>query len=99
MDEKLDQYIREQPEWMMEKMSAIILNIPNNENDFCNGNNLVCTCQQCEEDRQYEGGESEISDDSGEDEWLEDNESIYRIDVNVENTDVQSNTKNSSCLK
>ena len=35
MDEKLDKYIREQPEWLMEKMSAIILNIPNNENDFC----------------------------------------------------------------
>ena len=63
----------EQPELLMENMSAIILNIPNNENDFCNGNNLVCTCQQCEEDRQYEGGESEISDESGEDEWLEDN--------------------------
>ena len=96
IDEKLDKYIREQPEWLMEKMSAIILNIPNNENDFCNGNNLVCTCQQCEEDRQYEGGDvkSEISDESGEDEWLEDNESIYRIDVDVENTDVQSNINN-----
>ena len=41
MDEKLDQYVREQPEWMMEKMSAIILNIPNNEHDFCNCNKLV----------------------------------------------------------
>ena len=93
MDEKLDKYIREQPEWLMEKMSAIILNIPNNENDFCNGNNLVCTCQQCEEDRQYEGGDvkSEISDESGEDEWLDDNESIYKNDVAEENRDIQSN--------
>ena len=56
MDEKLYKYIREQPEWVMEKIiGAIILNIPNNENDFCSGNILVCTCQQCEEDRQYEG--------------------------------------------
>ena len=53
---------------------------------------MVCTCQQCVQDRQYE--ESETSDESGEDKWLEDNESIYRIDVNVENTDVQSNINN-----
>ena len=95
MDEKLDKYIREQPEWVMEKISAIILNIPNSEN-MCSGNIWVCACVQCEEDRQYEGGDvkSEISDESGKDEWLEDNESIYRIDVNVENTDVQSNINN-----
>ena len=67
----------------------IILNIPKNENDFCNGNNLECTCQQCVQDRQYE--ESETSDESGEDEWLEDNESIYRNDVAEENRDTQSN--------
>ena len=66
----------------MEKMSAIILNIPNIENDFGICNISVCTCQQCEEDRQYEGGDdkSETSDESGEDEWLKDN-------VEVENRD------------
>ena len=89
LDEKLDQYLSEQPEWVMEKMPALILNIPKNENDFCNGNNLVCTCQECVQDREYE--ESETSDESGEDEWLEDNESIYRNDVAEENRDTQSN--------
>merc|ERR1711954_554401 len=90
MDEKLDKYIREHPEWVMEKISGIILNIPNNENDFCSGNISVCACHQCEEDRQYEGGDvkSEIPYESGEDEWLEDNERIFRIDVEVENRDV-----------
>ena len=41
MDEKLDKYIREQPEWMMEKISAISLNIQNFEN-MCSDNIWVC---------------------------------------------------------
>ena len=89
LDEKLDKYLSEEPEWVMEKMPGLILNIPKNENDFCNGNNLVCTCQECVQDREYE--ESETSDESGEDEWLEDNESIYKNDVAEENRDTQSN--------
>ena len=67
MNEKLDKYMREQPEWVMDKISAIILNIPNSEN-MCSGNIWVCACVQCEEDRQSEGGDdkSETSDESGE---------------------------------
>ena len=90
LDEKLDQYLREEPEWVMEKMPALILNIPKNENDFCNGNNLVCTCQECVQDREYQEISDE-SDESGEDEWLDDDESIYKNDVAEENRDIQSN--------
>ena len=90
LDEKLDKYLSEEPEWVMEKMPALILNIPKNENDFCNGNNLVCTCQECVQDREYEEISDE-SDESGEDEWLDDNESIYKNDVAEENSDTQSN--------
>ena len=90
LDEKLDQYLSEEPEWVMEKMPALILNIPKNENDFCNGNNLVCTCQECVQDREYQEISDE-SDESGEDEWLDDNESIYMNDVVEENSDTQSN--------
>ena len=58
----------------MDKISAIILNIPNSEN-MCSGNIWVCACVQCEEDRQSEVGDdkSETFDESGVDEWLEDN--------------------------
>ena len=74
MNEKLDKYMSEQPEWVMDKISTIILNIANSEN-MCSGSIWVYTCVQCEEDRQSEGGDdkSETSDESGEDEWLEDN--------------------------
>ena len=91
MDEKVDKYMREQPEWVMDKISAIILNIPNSEN-MCSGNIWVCACVQCEEDRQYEGGDvkSETSDESGED-TNSDNESVFRIDIDRENRDVQRN--------
>ena len=87
MDEKLGKYIREQPEWMMEKINAISMNIPNSKNvcsdNICvcapihrirkrpdNNNLWECACQQCEEGKQYEGGEdqSETSDESGKDE-------------------------------
>ena len=80
----------EEPEWVMDKISTIILNIENNEN-MCKGNTWVCGCVQCEEDRQSEGGDdkSETSDESGEDEWLEDN-------VEMENRDVQSDINNKS---
>ena len=73
-NEKLDNYMSEQPEWVMDKISTIILNIPDSEN-MCSGNILVCACVQCEEDRQYEGGDdnSETCDESVEDEWLEEN--------------------------
>ena len=52
-----------------------------------------CKCKYCEEDRRSECGEdqSETSDESGEDEWLDDNESIYKNDVAEENSDTQSN--------
>ena len=52
-----------------------------------------CKCKYCEEDRQSECGEdqSETSDESGEDEWLDDDESIYKNDVAEENRDIQSN--------
>ena len=86
MDEKLDKYIREQPEWVMEKISAIILNIPNSEN-MCSGNIWVCACVQCEEDRQSEGGDDNQKHESGEDQWSEYN-------VEVENRDVQSDINN-----
>ena len=67
MDEKLDKYIKKQPEWVMEKISAISLNIHNSEN-MCSDNIWVCACIQCEEDIQYKGGhvKSETSDQSGE---------------------------------
>ena len=90
MDDKLDKYIREQPEWVMEKINAIILNIRNSEN-MCSCIIMVCACVQCGEDRQYEGGDdkSETYDESGEDEWLEDN-------VEGENRDDQSDIPNFS---
>ena len=90
LDEKLDKYISEEPEWRMEKMPCLILNIPKNETDFCNGNKSVCTCQECVLDRDYQEISDE-SDESGEDEWLDDDESIYKNDVAEENRDIQSN--------
>ena len=90
LDEKLDKYISEEPEWRMEKMPCLILNIPKNETDFCNGNKSVCTCQECVLDRDYQEISDE-SDESGEDEWLDDNESIYKNNVAEENSDTQSN--------
>ena len=56
------------------------------DNDNCSENK--CKCKYCEEDSQSEDGDdqSETSDESGEDD-NSDNESIYRIDVDVENRD------------
>ena len=67
MNEKLDKYMSEHPEWVMDETSTIFLNISNCENMF-SGSILVCACVQCEEDRQYEGEDvkSETSDESGE---------------------------------
>ena len=39
MNEKLDKYMSEQPEWVMDKISTIILNIANSEN--------MCKCKYC----------------------------------------------------
>ena len=82
--------MREQPEWVMDKIGTIILNIPNSEN-MCSCNIWVYACVQCEESRQSEGGDdkSETSDESGEDEWLED----Y---VKMENRDDQCDINNQS---
>ena len=56
------------------------------DDDNCSENK--CMCKYCEEDSQSEDGDdqSETSDESGEDD-NSDNESIYRIDVDVENRD------------
>ena len=82
IDEKLDKYMSEQPKWVMDKISTIILNIPSSEN-MCSRNLWVCACVQWEEDRQSEGGDdkSETSDESGENEWLEDNVEVENVDV------------------
>ena len=58
---------------------------------FSNGEN---NRQSVDRDEKSEGGDnkSETSDESGEDEWLEDNESIYKNVVAEENRDTQSNT-------
>ena len=86
MNEKLDKYMSEQPEWVMDEIGSILLNVANSNN--------ICKCKHCEDDRGSEGGEdqSEISDESGKVEWLDD--SIYKNDVDMEIRDVQSNIKN-----
>ena len=60
--------------------------------DDDNSGENKCKCKYCEEDRRSECGEdqSETSVESGEDDNSE-NESIYRIDVDMENRDTQSN--------
>ena len=84
MNEKLDKYMSEQPEWVMDEISSILLNVANSDN--------ICKCKYCEDDRRSEGGEdqSETSDESGEDDDSNEDED----NVDVENRDDQSDMSN-----